>query len=171
MKNILFIFFSILNINCSAPKNNDLENADTYEVNFHQVICYGEGAQWCMQVKSKNDKDWTFHYDQIEGFKYEWGYKYTVSVDKIKIKNPPQDASSEKWVLKSVLKKEKKAENTTFVLDIPADLIQYDKSQNNMTVLGKVFPLKKGLILGKLMATQKVKFQIFSGVIEVVEML
>lgn len=169
MKNIIFLFFSILNINCSSPKNNDMETADAYEINFHQVICYGEGAQWCMQVKNKNEKDWTFHYDQIEGFKYDWGYNYTVSVDKIKIDNPPQDASSIKWVLKSVLKKEKAAENSSFVLDVPLEAIQFDKLKNNLNILGKIFPVKKGLVLGQIKQTQKVKFKIIDGNIEVVE--
>ncbi len=171
MKNILFLIFLILNINCSVPKNNDMENADTYEINFHQVVCYGVGAQWCMQIKTKNEKDWTFHYDQIEGFKYDWGYNYTISVDKIKVKNPQQDASSEKLVLKSVINKIKVAENTSFILNITEDLIQYDKSKNSIDILGKNFLIKKGLAIGQFMKTQKIKFQLKNGSFEVVEIL
>ncbi len=148
-----------------------MENADTYEINFHQVICYGVGAQWCMQIKTKNEKVWTFHYDQIEGFKYDWGYNYTISIDKIKVENPPQDASSEKWVLKSVIKKVKVPENTSFILNIPEDLIQYDKLKNNIDILGKNFPIKKGLAVAQFMKTQKIKFQIKNGSFEVAEIL
>jgi len=44
----------------------------------------------------------------IEGFEYEEGFEYTLRVRIEPIKNPPMDASSEKYILLEVLSKEAK---------------------------------------------------------------
>ena len=68
--------------------------------------CVGVSPQKCMKVRFGADEEWTFFYDQIEGFTYEEGYNYTLSVRTFSVDNPPADASSKRYVLDRVISKE-----------------------------------------------------------------
>ncbi|AMA48600.1 hypothetical protein AX766_13205 [Flavobacterium covae] len=63
----------------------------------------------CLQIKwDKNQKEWEFLYNNIEGFKYEQGNEYELIIKEEKIPNPPADGSSIKYTLiKEVYKKKK----------------------------------------------------------------
>ena len=50
-------------------------------------------------------EDWTYLYNNIIGFDYEWGYVYDLMVERRNIKNPPQDGSSVELSLVEVLSK------------------------------------------------------------------
>ncbi|NKQ37184.1 MAG: META domain-containing protein [Chloroflexi bacterium] len=63
------------------------------------VDCTGVAPQKCMQVKENPDDDYTFFYDQIEGFNYEEGFEYELKVEVTKVENPPADASNLKYTL------------------------------------------------------------------------
>ena len=71
----------------------------------HLENCVGVGPQSCMLVKENPEDDWTYFYDQIEGFQYEEGFTYELLVDIIPVKNPAADASSLKYELKNVISK------------------------------------------------------------------
>ena len=88
------------------------------------VDCVGEGPRQCMQVKFDEDDDWQFFYNQIEGFDYQPGYRYTLQVEKFEVQDPPAGGSSLRYVLVEVLDQveelEVSAENLagiTWVLD------------------------------------------------------
>jgi heat shock protein HslJ len=70
------------------------------------VDCVGVAPQKCMLIKEKPDDEYTFFYDQIEGFEYEEGYEYELVIKEEQVENPPADASSIKWTLVSVESKE-----------------------------------------------------------------
>ena len=67
--------------------------------------CVGVGPQKCMQVKTEPDADYQYFYDQIEGFDYEEGYEYELSVQVESVENPPADASSIKYTLIEIVDK------------------------------------------------------------------
>ena len=67
--------------------------------------CVGEAAQQCMLVKENEGDDWSFYYDQIEGFEYESGFEYQLVIEESEITNPPADASSLKWTLTDLVSK------------------------------------------------------------------
>ena len=71
----------------------------------HLENCTGVGPQTCMLVKENPEDEWTFFYDQIEGFEYETGYTYELLVDEFPVPDPAADASSVRYVLKNVLSK------------------------------------------------------------------
>ncbi|SHG18065.1 META domain-containing protein [Pedobacter caeni] len=72
-----------------------------------RAACTGVGPMNCLQVKYKNSKNWEFFYSEIQGFKHQEGYRYTLSVIRTKRKNVPADASIYTYKLKKVIKKEK----------------------------------------------------------------
>ena len=71
----------------------------------HLENCVGVGPQSCMLVKENPDEEWTYFYDQIEGFEYEEGYTYELLVDLIPVENPAADASSLRYELKNIITK------------------------------------------------------------------
>lgn len=63
----------------------------------------------CLLVKEKENADWTKLFPgEIEGFTYEEGYAYKLSVQKTTLANPPADGSLYKYKLLKILSKEKK---------------------------------------------------------------
>ncbi|WP_316842337.1 META domain-containing protein [Pedobacter gandavensis] len=72
-----------------------------------RASCTGVAPMNCLQVKYKNSKNWEMFYSEIQGFKHQEGYRYTLSVIRTKRKNVPADASAYIYKLKKVIKKEK----------------------------------------------------------------
>lgn len=80
------------------------------------VDCEGEGPQKCMLVKENQEDDWGLFYDQIDGFDYEEGYNYKITVRVEDVPNPPAGGSSIRWILVDVISKtpaEKFGESTS----------------------------------------------------------
>ena len=72
-----------------------------------RASCSGVAPKNCLQVKYKNSKNWELFYSEIQGFKHQEGYRYTLSVIRAKRKNVPADASIYTYRLKKVIKREK----------------------------------------------------------------
>ena len=68
--------------------------------------CVGVGPQKCMLIRENPQDEYTFFYDQIDGFDYEEGFEYKLVVKEETVENPPADASSIKWTLVRVESKE-----------------------------------------------------------------
>ncbi len=79
----------------------------------HLVDCTGTDSKKCMLVKSKIVDNWSTLYDNIEGFNYEEGYEYLLGVKIKRVKNPPADASSIKYILVEVYEKKKTEKQIT----------------------------------------------------------
>ena len=92
---ILFCF------SCSNNTNKILYIADA------KVKCDGSAPEKCMQIKEEDQTDWTYFYDQIEGFDHVEGFFYKLKVAVLKIENPPADGASLKYKLVEVLDKSK----------------------------------------------------------------
>lgn len=62
----------------------------------------------CLLVKwTKDQKDWEYFYDDIEGFTYEKGNEYELVISVEEVENPPADASSLKYKLIRQVSKKK----------------------------------------------------------------
>lgn len=61
--------------------------------------------QKCYQIKIDNAQEWTYFYDEIEGFKYQEGFEYALEVVVEKTENPPADASSIRYKLIKIVSK------------------------------------------------------------------
>lgn len=133
------------------------------EVKENKGDCTGVAPMKCYLVKYYNSKDWENFYAQIEGFKYEEGYRYKLLVKKTKLKNVPADAPSIKYELLRILSKKRKnanaEESSTFKLTIKENrvdctgvgkmkcfLVKYDGSKDweNFYSSFKNFDYKEG---------------------------
>ncbi len=111
MKKLIGLLFllPLLLISCST---ND--NAVKMVVASQRGDCVGVAPQKCLYVKMGADTNWTFFYDQIEGFNYEEGYEYVLEVKKVKVENPPADGSSLKYTLVKEVSKTSKTSDGLF---------------------------------------------------------
>ncbi len=86
-----------------------------------RATCTGVVPQTCFQVKYKNSTDWELFYGNIDGFRYEEGYRYTLNVYRTRRTNVPADASIYTYRLKDIIKKEKIGDATAAGLSAIAD--------------------------------------------------
>ena len=77
----------------------------TLYVGPKKADCVGVAPQKCLMVKETQDGEWTYFYDEIEGFAHEEGYEYTLKITEYRVSNPPADASSRKYKLEKVVSK------------------------------------------------------------------
>ncbi len=83
--------------------STDSANTKTLYVAHHLADCVGVGPMECMLVRETPDAEWTMFYSQIEGFDYEPGFDYQLSVRAEQVEDPPQDASSIRYILEEVV--------------------------------------------------------------------
>ena len=112
-----YLFFLLI-LACN-PKNEEM--LKTLYIADHLEDCTGVGDQKCMLVKDNPEGEWTYFYDQIQGFEYEEGFTYEINVELQKVENPPADAPSIKYILKEIVSK------------VPGDTSE----QNSEELLGK----------------------------------
>ena len=102
LKQLLFVILIVFTL--SACQNSTAEETgEIIYIDSKTVDCEGVMPQKCLLVKESKEADWSYFYDQIEGFQYEPGYSYTLLVKITTIDNPPQDASSRHYQLIKVL--------------------------------------------------------------------
>ena len=89
----------------------------TLYVGPYQVDCVGVAPQKCLLVREKPTDDWTYFYDQIQGFEYEPGFEYELRIMEERVENPPADASSLRWTLLEVVAKTRSLEGTPWVME------------------------------------------------------
>lgn len=91
-------------------------NSTTLQVKHYQEPCVGENIQMCYLIEKDGQEQ--YFYSFIEGFDYEWGYTYQLSVKIDTIAEPLQDASSLEYTLKEVIEKTAVPDNTRFELPL-----------------------------------------------------
>jgi hypothetical protein len=86
----------------------------TIIVDHHPVECSGPWEQLCLLIEATGDPGFSRHYGGIEGFHYEWGYVYRLTVVDRRVRNPPADGSSTRTILQRVISKERVPAGTAF---------------------------------------------------------
>ena len=116
---------------CEARDTSQNDQADGMRIFIgpELVDCQGEGPQKCMLMKENKVEDWQFFYDQIEGFNYEGGYNYEITVTVEENPNPPAGGSSLRWILVDVISKTS-VENTTGSTSFEGTLWVLDEYRN-----------------------------------------
>jgi heat shock protein HslJ len=109
MKTTLFLITGILLMSCSSLKLTS-QNQQIYWINSLRVSCTGVAPMKCLQIqkgKSVEKGKWQNFYANIEGFDFEPGYIFKLSVkeEKIDPAKVPADGSSIKYTLVEVLEK------------------------------------------------------------------
>jgi len=115
MKKYLLILsiISTLGISCS----DESFETTNMRINHFQQTAIGLDQRLVYLIQEGNEigtNDWTYFYNNIEGFDYELGYVYDISVIKETISNPPTDRSSIKYTLNKIISKERVTNNITF---------------------------------------------------------
>lgn len=103
------LFALVVLIGLSACKDKEPKPV-VYKINSAKADCVGVAPMSCLQVqKGENigSKNWEMFYSSIEGFEYEPGYLYSISVKEIELpeEEVPADGSSIKYELVEVLEK------------------------------------------------------------------
>lgn len=111
MKFILFFFFSALALNTCQNESKEKMPETILFINSEKVDCTGIGKMKCHQIQESDTltSDWKNFYGKIQGFDYEPGYIYKISVKKEELDpaTVPADASSIKYSLIEVIEKQK----------------------------------------------------------------
>ena len=81
------------------------QETKTIFVGPNLVDCVGVGPQKCMQIRDNENEMWKNFYDNIEGFDFQQGFNYKLTIEIIDIENPPADASSKQYKLIEILEK------------------------------------------------------------------
>lgn len=110
------------NSSCSIVGNEgNPSKVVNMRINHFRQTGIGEALHLVYLVQENEDiggEEWSFFYDEIEGFDYELGYVYDLKVRKVEIENPPMDGSSIKYILVNVRSKEKVAEDESFEIKL-----------------------------------------------------
>ena len=99
--------FVVLAVSACATQHPD----QVYWINSLKVDCTGVGPMKCLQVKKSKDMDattdWQLFYSSIEGFNYEPGYIYQLSIkeESLPPQQVPADGASIKYKLVKVMSK------------------------------------------------------------------
>jgi heat shock protein HslJ len=88
------------------------------------VDCVGVGPQKCYQVKARPEDEYRLFYSPIQGFEYEPGYVYQLTVRVEPIANPPADASAYSYTLVEVISKTPAAEAAGAASGTPAPAVE-----------------------------------------------
>lgn len=105
---------TVLSCNTDTAENT---GSLTVEVDHYKVPCVAEGIQLCYRI-SMHKGGFENFYDEIAGFKYEWGYVYTIELNVTKEKNPRQDGSGLRYSLKKIIKKQLTGKDVHFELPL-----------------------------------------------------
>jgi heat shock protein HslJ len=101
----LGILLIMLGIGLAACVPSDNAAEKTLFIGPQSVSCSGVAPQTCLLVKENQSQNYSLFYDNIQGFCYEPGYSYIITVKEESVNNPPADASSKKWTLLEVVSK------------------------------------------------------------------
>ena len=120
MKIFLFIIIILFSFSCNQKKvvsgdamdtNQHQENNEnlnipheykTLYVASYKKDCEGVAGQSCYLIKENPGDEWELFYNEIEGFEYQAGKDYTLTIEVIPIENPPADGSMYKYELVSI---------------------------------------------------------------------
>lgn len=102
MKKMLGLF--LVGLSFSTLSN---AQSKTFYINSLAKGCTGVAPMTCLQYKNEPSEDWKLLYQPIEGFTFEEGNLYTLKVKTKKVKNPPADGSSVRYILKKVVSKQR----------------------------------------------------------------
>jgi hypothetical protein len=146
LKLIFICTFGVLLVNsvCRQVHQRKYTGTDvTLQVYHYKVPCIGESVQMCYKVEQKIG-DPEYFYDTIEGFRYDWGYNYTIIVEKKNHQAPMSGASSFTYTLKRIVAKEKVSPDETFELPLRIDdLTLIEKKKEGCLYFGSI-PVETG---------------------------
>lgn len=116
----LAVFFGSNSCSIVGDDVNPLKT-ENLRINHFRQTGIGESLHLVYLVQENEDiggEEWSFFYDEIEGFDYELGYIYDLKVRKVEVENPPMDGSSIRYILVNVRSKEKVPAGASFDINV-----------------------------------------------------
>ncbi len=89
-----------------APLSDDSLNTGAIEflrIKHHMVECEGYQVSHCLLAQKEGSDEWTYFYDHIEGFDYQWGVDYEILVQVQEIDLGLSDTSNQQYTLLEVV--------------------------------------------------------------------
>jgi len=117
---VFLTFFGMNSCNLEGEENKEKEEV-RMRINHFKQTAFGVSPQLVLLVQEANEiggEEWEYFYNGIEGFEYEYGYVYIISVKKETVDNPPQDASFVNYILQNIISKEKIDLSETFEIKL-----------------------------------------------------
>lgn len=93
---------------CSSPEREE-PNITRLLIESYKVECQGFILQECYLVKEGDaipEGEWTYFYEDISGFEYTPGFRYTIEVVKTERNPLPQDVGRYKYAFLNLIAKE-----------------------------------------------------------------
>lgn len=134
--------FMLIKTKC-AMQQHVVKNELLLNILHYKMPCTGEGTQWCYIVKI-NGGEKEYFYDDIEGLNYQWGYHYTIAVEKIQVKKTMADASSFHYKLIRIINKEKASPNENFQLPLKMNGLTLISNKENGCYYFGEFKIESG---------------------------
>ena len=94
-----------MDTNQHLEKEYDSKTPHEYQTLYmasYKKDCEGVAKQSCYLVKENPEDEWKLFYSEIEGFEYQAGKVYTLTVEVIPVENPPADGSMFEYKLVSI---------------------------------------------------------------------
>jgi hypothetical protein len=136
--NRLKITFFLLSITGCAHNPDSSEILELY-LNHYKSECNSFELELCPQSRINENDDWSFYYDHIEGFDYEWGFTYKIKVKVENIENPPEDSSSVKYTLLEIIEKTKETTASLFDISVSrATGLLVKESENTYNIYNEI---------------------------------
>jgi heat shock protein HslJ len=99
------VFASCKTANMASTHSGVKYKTQQVIVASYKADCVGVGPQTCFLYKKNPEDEWIFFYSEIEGFSYEPGFEYVITVKTSADGNDYQDASNLKFELVEVISK------------------------------------------------------------------
>lgn len=116
---LILLIFGIL-FSCSNDAGNEFQITNM-RINHYQNTGIAVGPVLTLLVQEGDNigtDNWEKFYSNIEGFNYEPGSIYNISVKMKQIDNPPLDGNSVKYTLQKIISTEKVNLETPFDIDL-----------------------------------------------------
>ncbi len=138
-KQILLLMMVGLFFACS----NDDVQPQTIEmrVNHFQNTGIAESPVLTLLIQQGDDigtDNWTKFYSTIEGFNYEPGIIYNLSIKSESIDNPPADGSSKKYTLLKVESTQEVDDETHFDIDLKVNRTSFVTTDAGLKLLNQI---------------------------------
>jgi hypothetical protein len=138
-KILLLMVIGIL-FSCSNDDGNESQIIDM-RINHFQNTGIAVGPVLTLLVQKGNNigtESWTKFYSNIEGFAYESGKIYNLSVKVEPIDNPPADGSSLKYTLVEVVSTEEVDNETLFEIDLKINGENFITTDSGLKLLNQI---------------------------------
>jgi hypothetical protein len=137
---ILFLMVIGVLFSCSNSDGNESQIIDM-RINHFQNTGIAVGPVLTLLVQEGNNigtNSWTKFYSNIEGFAYEPGKIYNLSVKVEPIENPPADGSSLKYTLVEVKSIQQVDNETLFDIDLKINGENFITTDSGLKLLNQI---------------------------------